>query len=89
MQMTIKNARLKLIKFSFEVKLAQEQKSVYCDRPCVHIIRVRCSNSLSNVRNFSLLTAMTAPLKNLSPLMKNLTFFARFSLETWIKEVLV
>ena len=53
---------------------------------CVHIIRVRCSSILSKVLNFSLLTAITAPLKNLSPLMKNRTFLALRPLDTWIND---
>ena len=53
----------------------------------LHIILVRCSKSFSNVRNFSPLTAIMAPLKNLSELMKNRTFFARFSAEMWMSDV--
>ncbi len=51
------------------------------------MILVRCSRSFSNVLNFSELTAITAPLKNLSLLMKNRTFLARFSAEMCSKEV--
>ena len=54
----------------------------------LHIILVRCSRSFSKVRNFSPLTAIIAPLKNLSELMKNRTFFARFSAEMWMSDVL-
>ena len=52
----------------------------------LHIILVKCSSSLSYVRNFSEETAIVAPLKNLSLFMKNRTFLAFFSVEALIKD---
>lgn len=52
------------------------------------MIRVKCSSTLSNVLNFSELTAMMAPLKNLSPLMKKRIFRALRSADTCMSDVL-